>query len=68
MREVAIIGVGMHPFGRFDDKSYVDMGREATVRALKDAGIEWKQVEAAYCSCVYPGTQGSEGVGLAQVW
>ena len=59
MREVAIIGVGMHPFGRFDDKSYVDMGREATVRALKDAGIEWKQVEAAYCSCMYlPATSG----------
>ena len=59
MREVAIIGVGMHPFGRFDDKSYVDIGREAAVRALKDAGISWKQVEAAYCSCMYlPATSG----------
>ncbi|MDP2954573.1 MAG: thiolase family protein [Chloroflexota bacterium] len=59
MREVAIIGVGMHPFGRFDDKSYVDIGREATVAALKDAGIEWKQVQTAYCSCMYlPATSG----------
>ncbi len=59
MREVAIIGVGMHPFGRFDDKPYVEIGREAAVRALKDAGIEWKQVQAAYCSCMYlPATSG----------
>jgi acetyl-CoA C-acetyltransferase len=50
MDKVFIAGVGMHPFGRFGDKSYVDMGREAVQMALKDANIEWKDIQAAFCS------------------
>ena len=37
MREVSIIGVGIHKFGRFGDKSYIAMGQEAAQMALKDA-------------------------------
>ena len=37
--EVAIIGVGIHPFGRFE-KSAVEMGAEAIHSALADAGLE----------------------------
>ena len=29
MTDVAIIGVGMHPFGRFPGKSAIDMAAEA---------------------------------------
>lgn len=46
MNDVAIIGIGLHPFGRFD-KSAFDMGIEATELALADAGVEWKQVQFA---------------------
>ena len=46
MREVAIIGVGMHPWGKFPDKNYIDLGVEATSIALKDAGIQWKDIQA----------------------
>jgi len=45
MRQVAIIGVGMHPWGRFPDKTFVDMGVEAAVQALKDANIGWQKVQ-----------------------
>ena len=38
---VAIIGVGLHPFGRFD-KSAMQMGAEAIQFALTDAGIGWQ--------------------------
>ena len=38
----------MHPFGRFPDKSLKDMAREATVRAVTDAGIGIKDIEAVY--------------------
>ena len=44
MNDVAIIGVGLHPFGRFD-KTAMQMGSEAIQTALGDAGIEWKDVQ-----------------------
>ena len=60
MREVVIAGGGMHPCGRFGDKSYVDMGREAVVAALKDANVSWSEVQAAYCARMYlPATSGA---------
>jgi acetyl-CoA acetyltransferase len=45
--DVAIIGVGIHPFGRFD-KSAVEMGAEAIQSALVDAGIEWGDVQFGF--------------------
>jgi acetyl-CoA acetyltransferase len=48
MREVVIAGVGIHPFGRFPDKDYRDLGREATLMALKDANVPWKDIQVAY--------------------
>jgi acetyl-CoA acetyltransferase len=47
MNDVAIIGVGLHPFGRFD-KTAMQMGAEATRSALEDAGIEWKDVQFGF--------------------
>jgi acetyl-CoA acetyltransferase len=59
MREIAIIGVGMHKFGRFGEKSYIEMGQEATRTALKDANIGWRDIQAAYLSTMYlPATSG----------
>ena len=50
----------MHKFGRFEDKSYADIGREAIRMALQDAGIGWKDIQAAYCSTMYlPATSGA---------
>jgi acetyl-CoA acetyltransferase len=48
MPDVAIIGVGLHPFGRFPGKSAIEMGADATRLALKDAGIEWRDVQFAF--------------------
>jgi acetyl-CoA C-acetyltransferase len=48
MDDVAIIGVGLHPFGRFGAKSAIDMGAEAIRSALADAGAEWKDVQFAF--------------------
>jgi acetyl-CoA acetyltransferase len=45
--DVAIIGVGLHPFGRFD-KSAIEMGAEAIQLALADAGIEWGDVQFGF--------------------
>lgn len=48
MREVVIIGVGMIPFGRRDEDSLLDMLANASMQALKDAGLENKGVDAVY--------------------
>jgi acetyl-CoA acetyltransferase len=48
MEDVAIIGVGMHPFGRFGGKTAIEMGAEAIRAALADAGVEWKDVQFAF--------------------
>ena len=47
MEDVAIIGVGLHPFGRFPGKSAINMGVEATHTALRDAGLHWDDVQIA---------------------
>jgi acetyl-CoA acetyltransferase len=46
--EVAIIGVGLHPFGRYGAKSALEMGEDAVYEAMQDAGVEWSQVQALY--------------------
>ena len=39
MTGVAIAGVGIHPFGRFEDRTITDMGVAAVRGALPEAGI-----------------------------
>ncbi len=55
MRDVAVIGVDMTPFGRFEDKSIEELAVTPVLGALKDAGIPWKDVEAAYVGHEYQG-------------
>ncbi|MCJ7518401.1 MAG: hypothetical protein MUO42_01845 [Anaerolineaceae bacterium] len=48
MRDVAIIGVGMIPFGRRDEDSLVDMLAYSSLKALDDAGHGDGDVDAVY--------------------
>jgi len=48
MHDVVVLGVGLHPFGRFGAKSAIDMGADAIRLALADAGITWKDVQFAF--------------------
>jgi len=43
-KEVAILGVGMHPWGKWG-RNFVEYGIPACQDALKDAGIEWTDVQ-----------------------
>jgi len=45
---IAVIGAGIHPFGRHDGVSGLAMGVHAVRAALADAGIAWSDVEVAY--------------------
>jgi acetyl-CoA acetyltransferase len=60
MRDVVILGCGLHPFGRWPDKSVQDMGREAIKGALDDAGVPFRDIEVAYTGRVLSGM----GAGL----
>jgi acetyl-CoA acetyltransferase len=46
--EVAIVGIGIHPFGRTDGVSGRDQGAVAARAALADAGIGWDRVQCAF--------------------
>ena len=53
--EVGVGGVGMHPFGRFDDAGLVDLGVTAVRQAMAEAGIGPGGFQAAYCGTAYGG-------------
>ncbi len=50
-----MVGVGMHPFGRFDDMTGTDMGVVAVRAALAEAGLGVRDMQAAYCGTAYGG-------------
>ena len=58
MREVAVIGVSMIKFGRYPDRDVSQLGAQASLQALKDAGVEMKAIEALYSGNLYQ-TSGS---------
>jgi len=48
MRDVAIIGAGMIPFGRRDEDTLMEMLAYASLKALDDAGLGDKTVDSVY--------------------
>ena len=57
-REIAILGVGMHPWGKWGH-NFVTYGGKAARDAIADAGIRWQDVGfvsgGATMRCGYPG-------------
>ncbi len=43
-RSVAVLGAGMHPWGKWG-RNFVEYGVAAATEALRDAGIEWRDVQ-----------------------
>lgn len=57
--EVAILGVGLHPWGKWPDKTFIEFGQTAARNALKDANLQWRDIQfVAAGSTVYSGTPG----------
>src|SRR3954468_12619351 len=50
---VQIAGIGIHPFGRFEDRTVTDMGVTAVRAALADA--DNPRIDAAFCGTAYSG-------------
>ncbi|MBI1815753.1 MAG: thiolase family protein [Deltaproteobacteria bacterium] len=53
MRDVAVLGVGMYRFGMYYDVSNATMAREAGMAALRDAGLSFRDVNAAYVGHIF---------------
>lgn len=53
MKNVAVLGVGMYPFGMHANVSNGTMGREAGMMALRDAGLSFADVNAAYVGHIF---------------
>ena len=49
MSDVYVVGVDMIKFGRFPDRSVPNIGAEAALMALDDAGLSIKDMQAMYC-------------------
>jgi acetyl-CoA acetyltransferase len=45
--DVAVIGLGIHPFGRHDGVSGLEMAAVAARNALTDAGVRWDEIDFA---------------------
>ncbi|TGD71426.1 lipid-transfer protein [Mangrovimicrobium sediminis] len=57
-KDIAVLGVGMHPWGKWG-KNFVEYGVKASRDALRDAGVNWRDIGfvsgAATMRCGYPG-------------
>ncbi|OGA66697.1 MAG: hypothetical protein A3G81_17365 [Betaproteobacteria bacterium RIFCSPLOWO2_12_FULL_65_14] len=59
MREISIVGAGLHPWGKFKDKTFIEIGTVAIENALKDGHIEWKDIQAIFSGIyIYGGNAG----------
>lgn len=50
MRNARVVGAGMTRFGKFLDRGLRDLSEEAVRNAIEDAGVEKKEIQAAYVS------------------
>jgi acetyl-CoA acetyltransferase len=69
MRSVYVAGVGSTTFGKHLDRSLRSLGAEAVAKALADAGLSGKDIQAGYCgNALGAMLQEETGVGQHVLW
>lgn len=56
MRDVFVTGIGLTAWGYYEKVFQYDIGSKAIMAALKDAAMEWREIQAVFCGSVYQGT------------
>ena len=54
-REVVVSGIGIHPFGKWPNKSTFDLTEVAITGAMRDANVQFSEVQAAYLGAEFAG-------------
>ena len=76
VREVVVLGAGLHRYGIFPEIPYVNMGIEACTRAIEDSGVQWADIEVGYCAStnlpnasghIIAGMMGATGITMTNV-
>ena len=67
-RDVVILGASMTKIGKFMERSFKDLAREAVEGVIKDAGISKNQLQAAYVGNVQAGAISNQILIQGQVW
>lgn len=49
MSDIYIVGIDMIPFGRYPERTVPQLGAEAALLALDDAGLKLRDMQALYC-------------------
>jgi len=62
MREVAIIGAGLVPFGKYPEKTLADIAWPAVKQAIQDSGIKKNEIGAAYCGTALGGMMAGQRI------
>jgi len=62
MREVAVIGAGLVPFGKYPDKTLADIAWPAVKQAIQDSGIKKTEIGAAYCGTALGGMMAGQRI------
>jgi len=66
LRETVIAGIGITKWGIYPDQEWYDFGSESVLMALKDAGMEYKDIQIAFCGSCYQGVSSGHKV-LAEI-
>jgi len=66
MSGASIIGVGMVPFGKFPNRTVVDLAWPAVKAAIADSGIDPRRIQAAFCGTTFGGMMTGQRV-LGQI-
>ena len=66
MSGASIIGVGMVPFGKFPNRTVVDLAWPAVKAAIADSGIDPRRIQAAFCGTTFSGMMTGQRV-LGQI-
>jgi len=64
-KKTYILGVGLHPFGRFPNKTFGELGRVAAQRALEDAGVPWQDIPIMYATSMQQGAAWGTKIAIA---
>lgn len=65
MRDVVVLGIGQTIFGKFPEKTAQELGQEAVGEAIKDCGIDPREIEVAYTARLIGASTDSQKILMA---